>query len=170
MPLLLRINPVNPTVENTMEPERDPLERISEIVASKPEKSTAFLSVVSIIGSTLRRVLAAEKACEASSISLAQREALIQMRKNTSLLIEALGEQLPGQVSLAKVPADKENSWWFALSEVTHILEESIEQLSSLVSRQEKKSAARDLTAIYVRQLRRHYNFYLAQADQWMDG
>ena len=153
-----------------METERAPLERIVEIVASKPVQSTAFLSVVSIIGATMRKVLAAEKACEASTISLAQREAVTKMRQRTSSLIEALGEQLPGQVSLAKVPADEENSWWFALSEATHVLEESIEQLSSLVARQEKNAAARDLTAIYVRQLRRHYNFYLEQADQWMDG
>jgi len=71
---------------------------------------------------------------------------------------------------LEKVSPDEEKTWWFALSEVTHILEESIDQLSGMVARQEKGSPVRDLTALYVRLLREHYNFYFDEARKWMDG
>ena len=153
-----------------MENERAPIERIAAIVANMPENSTSFISVATIIGATLRRVLAAEKTCEMASISLAHREQLAGLRNETSAMIEALGAGLPAHVSLEKVAPDEEKSWWFALSEVTHILQESIDQLSGMVSRQDKGSEIRDLTALYVNLLRAHYNFYFDEARKWMDG
>ena len=153
-----------------MENEKTPFERIADLVSGMPENSTSFISIATIIGATLRRVLAAEKTCELASISLAHREQLAGLREQTSRMIEALGSEMPAHVSLEKVSPDDEKTWWFALSEVTHVLEESIDQLSGMVARQEKGSSVRDLTALYVRLLREHYNFYFDEARKWMDG
>jgi len=153
-----------------MKNEKDALARIVEIVASVPENNARFISVVTIIGTVLRRVLAAEKMLEAASISLAQRTKMGHMKQETSRMIEVLGAEMPNQVSLSKVVAPEEQSWWFALSETTHILEESVEQLSSMVAKQEKGSAVRDLSAQCVSLMRDHYNVYLSEARNWMDG
>ncbi len=92
------------------------------------------------------------------------------MRNQTSEMIETLGQVLPERISLEKVDAEEEPSWWFALSEATHVLDESIEQLSVLVSKQTKGSAVRNLTAQIIRLMREHYNVYLGEAANWMDG
>ena len=153
-----------------MKQEKDALERIVAIVATVPQNNARFVSVVTIIGTVLRLVLAAEKMLEGASISLAQRTKMSQLRNETSRMIEVLGAEMPKQVSLSKVEATEEGSWWFALSETTHVLEESVEQLSGMVSRQEKGSAVRDLTALCVSLLRDHYNIYLLESRNWMDG
>lgn len=153
-----------------MKQEKDALARIVDIVASVPENNARFISVATILGTVLRRVLAAEKMLEGASISLAQRTKMGAMRAETSRMIEVLGAEMPNQVSLSKVDAPEEPSWWFALSETTHVLEESVEQLSGMVAKQEKGSAVRDLTAQCVSLMRDHYNVYLSEARNWMDG
>ncbi len=153
-----------------MKQEKEALERIVQIVASVPRNNARFLSVATIIGTMLRRVLSAEKALEAASISLAQRTKMAQLRGETAHMIEVLGAEMPQQVSLSTVVALEEPSWWFALSETTHVLQECVEQLSGMVSKQEKSSAVRDLTAQCVSLLRDHYNEYLLEARNWMDG
>ena len=99
-----------------MKQEKDALERIVAIVATVPQNNARFVSVVTIIGTVLRRVLAAEKMLEGASISLAQRTKMSQLRNETSRMIEVLGAEMPKQVSLSKVEATEEGSWWFALS------------------------------------------------------
>lgn len=154
----------------SMKQEQEALDRIVQIVASVPKNDARFLSVATIIGTMLRRVLSAEKALEAASISLAQRSKMEHFRSETSHMIEVLGAEMPQQISLSTVVALEEPSWWFALSETTHVLEECVEQLSGMVSRQEKGSAVRDLTAQCVSLLRDHYNEYLLEGRNWMDG
>jgi len=153
-----------------MEARTEALQRIMEIVESVPETETTFISIATVVGGVLRNVLSAEKTVASATISLAQRTQMEQMRNETSEMIEALGVILPERVSLKKVEAEKEPSWWFALSEVNHVLEESIDQLSTLVSQQEKGSAVRDLIAQAVRLMREHYNVYMEEARNWMDG
>lgn len=153
-----------------MEARNDALERIRAIVERVESTDARFISVVTVVGSVLRRVLSAEKTAHGAAISLAQQTQLEQMRSELSILIEALGTLLPRQVSLEKVAAKQESSWWFALSEATHILEESIDQLSVLVKQQQKGSAIRDLTAQAQRLLREHYNVLLGQARSYLDG
>ncbi len=153
-----------------METRNDALGRIRVIVERVESTDARFISVVTVVGSVLRRVLSAEKTAHGATISLAQQTQLEQMRSELSMLIEALGTLLPRQVSLEKVAAKQESSWWFALSEATHILEESIDQLSVLVKQQQKGSAIRDLTAQAQRLLREHYNVLLEQARSYLDG
>lgn len=153
-----------------MEARNDALGRIRAIMERVESTDARFISVVTVVGSVLRRVLSAEKTAHGAAISLAQQTQLEQMRSELSMLIEALGTLLPRQVSLEKVAAKQESSWWFALSEATHILEESIDQLSVLVKQQQKGSAIRDLTAQAQRLLREHYNVLLEQARSYLDG
>ncbi len=153
-----------------MEARNDALGRIRVIVERVESTDARFISVVTVVGSVLHRVLSAEKTAHGAAISLAQQTQLEQMRSELSMLIEALGTLLPRQVSLEKVAAKQESSWWFALSEATHILEESIDQLSVLVKQQQKGSAIRDLTALTQRLLREHYNVLLEQARSYLDG
>lgn len=152
------------------EPGKEVLERIVEIVGSVAANDASFISVATVLGGVLRRVLSAEKTVEMAAISLGQRDQLRHMRNQTSEMIETLGQVLPERISLEKVDAQEEPSWWFALSEATHVLDESIEQLSVLVSKQTKGSPVRDLTAQIIRLMRGHYNVYLGEAAHWMDG
>jgi hypothetical protein len=153
-----------------MEARNDALERIQSIVERVESTDAGFISVVTVVGSVLRRVLSAEKTAHQAAISLAQQNQLEQMRSELSGMIEALGTLLPERISLEKVPAKEESSWWFALSEATHVLEESIDQLSVLVKQQKKGSAIRDLMAQTQRLLREHYNVLLEQATSYLDG
>ena len=153
-----------------MEARNEALQRIVEIVGRVQPTDAGFVSVATVVGSVLRRVLSAEKTALQAAISLAQQNQLDIMRSETSDMIEALGRVLPERISLQKVPAKEEPSWWFALSEATHVLEESIEQLSALVRQQKKGSAIRDLTAQSLRLMREHYNVFLEQGRSYMDG
>ena len=153
-----------------MEARNDALQSILEIMARVQPTDAGFVSVATVVGSVLRRVLSAEKTALRAAISLAQQTQLDAMRAEMSEMIEALGAVLPNRVSLETVPAKDEPSWWFAVSEATHILEESIEQLSALVKKQKKGSAIRDLTAQMLRLMREHYNVFLEQGRYYMDG
>jgi len=153
-----------------MEDRNDAFERIRAAVNRAASSDARFISVVTVVGSVLRRVLSAEKTAFQAAISLAQQTRLEEMRSELSAMIEALGTLLPQHVSLDKVPAREEPSWWFALSEAMQILEESIDQLSILVKQQEKGSAIRDVTAQAQRLLREHYNVLLEQARSYLDG
>ena len=153
-----------------MDARSDALQRIQSIVDRVESTDAGFISVVTVVGSVLRRVLSAEKTAHLAAISLAQQNQLEQMRSELSGMIEALGALLPERISLEKVPAKEESSWWYALSEATHVLEESIDQLSVLVKQQKKGSAIRDLMAQTQRLLREHYNVLLEQATSYLDG
>ena len=153
-----------------MEARNDVLERIVEIVSSVEKTDARFVSVATVVGSVLRGVLSVQKASLAAAISLGQRRQMEQMCNEMSDMIEALGKVLPERISLMKVAAATEPSWWYALSETTHVLEESIEQLGALVKQQEKGSAIRDLTALTVRLMRDHYNVCLELGRSFMDG
>ena len=153
-----------------MEARNDALQRILEIVSRVQPTNAGFISVATVVGSVLRRVLSAEKTALRAAISLAQQTQLDTLRAEMSEMIEALGQVMPNRISLETVPAKDEPSWWFAVSEATHILEESIEQLSILVKKQKKGSAIRDLIAQMLRLMREHYNVFLAQGRHFMDG
>lgn len=153
-----------------MEARNEALQRIIEIMSRVEPTDARFVSVATVVGSVLRRVLSAEKTALRAAISLAQQTQLDAMRAEMSDMIEALGKVMPDRISLETVPAKDEPSWWFAVSEATHILEESIEQLSALVKKQKKGSAIRDLTAQMLRLMREHYNVFLEQGRHYMDG
>lgn len=153
-----------------MEARNDALQRILEIVSRVQPTNAGFISVATVVGSVLRRVLSAEKTALRAAISLAQQTQLDTLRAEMSEMIEALGQVMPNRISLETVPPKDEPSWWFAVSEATHILEESIEQLSILVKKQKKGSAIRDLIAQMLRLMREHYNVFLAQGRHYMDG
>ena len=153
-----------------MEARNEVLARIVEIVASVEKKDARFISVATVLGSVLRRVLSTQKSSLAAAISLGQRRQMEQMCREMSDMIETLGAVLPERISLQKVPTVEEPSWWYALSETTHVLEESIDQLGALVKQQEKGSAIRDLTAHTVRLMRDHYNICLEQGRSFMYG
>ncbi|MGB0650924.1 MAG: hypothetical protein ACPG3U_07505 [Rhodothermales bacterium] len=153
-----------------MEPRHDAVLRMIEVIEGVKSPDARFVSVVTVVGSVLRRVLSAEKTAHQAVISLAQQTQLEQMRRQLSNMIETLGDLLPKQVSVAKVEAKEEPSWWYALSEATHILEESIDQLSILVKQQEKGSPIRDVIAQTQRLLRDHYNILFEQARSYLDG
>lgn len=153
-----------------MEPRHEAVIRMIEIIEGVDSPDTGFISVTAVVGSVLRRVLSAEKTAHQAAISLAQQTQLEQMRRQLSNMIETLGGMLPQQVSVEKVDAKEEPSWWFALSEATHVLEESIDQLSILVKQQEKGSPIRDVIAQTQRLLRDHYNILFEQARSYLDG
>ncbi len=53
---------------------KEALERIVEIVGSVAANDTTFVSVATVLGGVLRRVLSAEKTVEMAAISLGQRD------------------------------------------------------------------------------------------------
>jgi hypothetical protein len=88
-----------------MEDRNDALERIRAAVNRAASSDARFISVVTVVGSVLRRVLSAEKTAFEAAISLAQQTRLEEMCSELSAMIEALGTLLPQHVSLDKVPA-----------------------------------------------------------------
>lgn len=153
-----------------MDSKHEAVERMIEIIEGVEAPDARFISVLTVVGSVLRRVLSAEKTAHQATISLAQQMQLEQMRRELSNMIETLGVLLPKQISVEKVDAKEESSWWFALSEATHVLEESIDQLSVLVKQQDKGSSIRDVIAQTQRLLREHYNVLFEQARSYLDG
>lgn len=153
-----------------MEPRHEAVLRMIEIIEGVEAPDARFISVVTVVGAVLRRVLSAEKTAHQAAISLAQQTQLEQMRRQLSNMIETLGDMLPKQVSVEKVDAKEEPSWWFALSEATHVLEESIDQLSILVKQQDKGTPIRGVIAQTQRLLRDHYNILFEQARSYLDG
>lgn len=155
-----------------------PAERVRSIAQTKPTDGTAIQSVLVAVLQVLRRVHRCECQVAAASISKGQGEKLQRMIKcleeTDQALCDTLSEQGAKMLDLTVDKHDEEedesneNSWWFALTEALQTIEDDIEWITSLVSRQPKGSTGRTVSGVVVRLLHRHYNAMLLEAERWM--
>ncbi len=151
-------------------------ERIRTLAQHSQAESVVFQSVAVAALQMLDRVLNSERQLAATAISLGQQEMLRGMIASLEAMAAALRDALNQQGSkifnMAPTPAapdqDGEKSWWFALTDTMHVLEEGTAWIAGAVAGQPKGSAARLLSGIIARLLHSHYNKLLAEADQWM--
>lgn len=150
-------------------------ERVRALAKHAQADSIVFQSAAVGALQLLDRVLWHEQQVAEAAISLAQREKLQEMIRALEDTVEALRETLSAQgsqmLNLCE-PGEEENagerSWWFALTEAIHVLEEGTEWIASVVSGQPKGGAARTLSSIIARLLHRHHNALLDEAEQWI--
>lgn len=151
------------------------VDQIERLACHADAQCVAFQAVVVGALQALRHVEQHERQAAAASISLAQREKLLEMAADLVAVQAALrhalrdrGAQMLGLgAAAAPAPAD-ETSWWFALAEATQAAEESTERTASLVSGQPRGSAVRTLGTLVSRLLHRHHDALLAEADEWL--
>lgn len=153
-------------------------ERIRALAEHSQAQSVVFQSIAAAALQILDRVLSSERRLATAAISLGQQEKLDQMILSLEATVHALRDALSlhGSKALNLVPAPsrdtspvQEHSWWFALTDTMHVLEEGTAWIAGSVAGQPKGSATRLLSSIIARLLHSHYNKLLAEANQWME-
>lgn len=151
-------------------------ERVRALARHAHSDSVAYQSVAVAGLQILERVLKQERIAAAAAISLAQRDKLDAMVCTLEETVAALRMSLSVQGSkmlfactqtLGNTNPD-ERSWWFALTETIQALEDGIDAISGIVSGQPKGGASRTLSSVIARQLHRHHNDLLSEAEQWI--
>ncbi len=142
--------------------------KLQQITERVEIRDASFHAVCAVLVQVLSRVLAAETTVWATAISLAHKQKLDEMCREVRGLIDVLTPFVPGGPHMPVRPA-AEKSWWYSLSEATHVVEESAEQLSAVVARQEKRANLRNMAARVVSVLRDHYNILIAESQLWLD-
>lgn len=150
-------------------------ERIRSIAQHRQAESIVFQSVALTALQMLERVIQSERCLAAAAISLAQREKLDGMTAALESAADALRETLSRRGSKVMnlycpcAAQEGEHSWWFALADTMHVLEEGTAWISAAVSGQPRGCATRLLSGVIARLLHSHYNKLLAEANQWME-
>lgn len=144
-------------------------DRLVSIIGLVERRDASFHAVCAVIVQVLTRVLNAERMVASAAISLAHQERLQDMCRELLDMIDVLTPYVPGGPHMPGVPAS-EKSWWYALSEATQIVEDAAEQLSAVVSRQDKRANLRNMAAQAVGVLREHYNVLFGESKSWLDG
>ncbi|PIQ62787.1 MAG: hypothetical protein COV99_05160 [Bacteroidetes bacterium CG12_big_fil_rev_8_21_14_0_65_60_17] len=142
--------------------------KLQQIIDEVENRDASFQAVCAVLVQVLLRVLAAETTVLSSAISLTHKNKLDGMCREVRELIDILAPFVPGGPHMPIRPAS-ESSWWYSLSEATHVVEESAEQLSAVVAKQEKRAKLRNMAARVVSLLRDHYNNLLAESQSWLD-
>lgn len=151
-------------------------ERLRRLDGAAEQQGCSFQVTTATVLQLLRRVLACERHAAAAALNLAQQdrlEAMVAgMQATTEAVTGLLGPQGRRVLELAPAPTAvvEEHSWWYALNEAIHALEDSVRRLASLVAGQPKGAATRTLISIVARQLRAHEHALLDEARQWIDG
>lgn len=142
--------------------------KLARITSQVENRDASFHAVSAVLVQVLSRVLAAETTVLATAISLAHKEKLNNICQEIRELIDVLTPFVPGGPHMP-VPPSAEKSWWYSLSEATHVVEETAEQLSAVVAKQEKRANLRNMAACVVNVLRDHYNLLIAESQSWLD-
>jgi hypothetical protein len=69
------------------------------------------------------------------------------------------------QAPVKEIP---ESSWWFALCEALHVLEEGASGIQSIATAQSRERAGHTLSDFIAMLLQRHYQALFVEAEQWM--
>ncbi len=162
-------------VLEAMEEELPYAEQLRSLAERKHIHGVAFQSVAVAAVQVLNETLFRERRAASVAISMAQRERLDQMivaleATNSAIctMLNAQGRKMLDLSAANGGGGGKETSWWFALTEAIESIENGIETVTSIVSRQPKGGAARTLSSVVTRVLRRHQHAMLAEADEWM--
>lgn len=150
------------------------IERVYELARATGRDTTVFQAVVVAALQTLTRIQERQQQAAAAAISLAQGEKMQDMVDATDEMIRALTGILSTQGSkmlrLCTEPKAQKGdpSWWFALTETLHAIEDGMERMTALVYGQPKGAPSRTLSSLVIRMLHHQHNALLAEAEQWI--
>ena len=162
-------------VVESMEEELPYAEQLRVLAERKHIEGVAFQSVAVAALQVLGDALYRERQAASVAISMAQRNRLQEMIAALEAVGAAIRSMLNAQGrKMLNLSTDRddsaniEKSWWFALTEAIETVEQGIDCVTSIVSRQPKGGAARTLSSIVTRILHRHQHALLSEADEWM--
>lgn len=145
--------------------------RVERLRDDESSSVPAFQGVLVAALSLLERVRLAEEQASYAAISLAQREKVLALLAETDATVAALRSIASRPQDLPRPgAAQTAASWWYALAEVTQVIESAIDRLSYVVSGQPKGSAVRGLVTEILKVLRGHHRLLLGEATRWIDG
>jgi hypothetical protein len=173
---LARTTPLSrlPDDETTPDPPDPRVEEVQQMAELAEVERASFQSVALAALQILDCVQYRESRLADAALSLAQREKLQHLLGGVAATAGAvralLGPQSAGMIgSHTPAEAASEPSWWFALCEALHVLEEGTARIESLVAGQPPDSATIRFSGIIARLLEQHYHALLVEAEHWMD-
>lgn len=147
---------------------------VQQLAGQAEVERAAFQSVALAALQILDGVRYREDRLADAALSLGQGEKLQHLLGGVEATAGAvralLGPQSAGMIGLhTQAEAASEPSWWFALCEALHVLEEGAASIESLVAGQPQDSATVQLSRLIARLLQQHYHALLVEAEHWMD-
>ena len=148
-------------------------EEIAPLAGQAEVDRAAFQSVAVATLQMLDRVRYRQSRVAEAALSLAQRQKLQEMLGGIDAAAGAVRRLLnPSSAGMlgqgVMVEAAPEPSWWFALCEALHVLEESAAWIHSIASGQPQGSAISTLSDVLARLLNQQFHALFAEAEQWM--
>jgi len=149
------------------------VEQLEQLAGQAEVERAAFQSVAVAVLQMLDRVRYRQRRVAEAALSLAQRQKLQHMLDGIDATAGAIGQLLnPTSIGMlgkgVLTEAASEPSWWFALCEALHVLEEGAAWIESIAAGQPQGSATRALSRILARLLHQHFQALLAEAEHWM--
>ena len=149
------------------------VEQIARLAGRDEVERAAFQSVAVAALQMLDRVRYRQSRVAEAALSLAQRQKLQHLLDGIDAAAGAVRPLLnPSSVAMlgqgVPAEADAESSWWFALCEALHVLEESATCIHAIAAGQPSGSATRALGEILAQLLHQHFHALFAEAEQWM--
>lgn len=152
------------------------LARHVDALARHPEvHGLAYQSLAATVLRTLGRVAQSERRAAGASISLAQGEKLHRMIDTVDAVTTALkgtlspqGEKMLGRYDARAAGLATERSWWFALCDALHTLDEGAAWIHSVRAGQPRGSLTYTLCSLLAVLLHAHHDIFLAEAEAWM--
>jgi len=136
---------------------------------------TAFQSVAVAALQAMDRVHRCEGRAAEAAISLGQRDKLRHLigemeatRRMLRGMLSPQGAAMLERNASASVKETPEPSWWFALCEALHVLEEGASGIQSIAAAQSREHAGHTLSDFVASLLQRHYQALFVEAEQWM--
>ncbi len=149
------------------------VEQVEQLAGQAEVERAAFQSVAVAALQMLDRVRYRQRRVAEAALSLAQRQKLQHMLDGIDATAGAIGPLLnPTSIGMlgkgVSTEAASEPSWWFALCEALHVLEEGAAWIESIVAGQPRGGATRALSRILARLLHQYFHALLAEAEHWM--
>ena len=148
-------------------------EHVRQLTGQAEVERAAFQSVAVAALQTLDRVRHYQRRAAEAALSLAQREKLQHMLDGLEAMAQSVRQLLtPHSVGMlgrgVQTEETSESSWWFALCEALHAVEEGASWIQSVAAGQPQGSATHTLSRSIAQLLHHHHHVLLAEAENWM--
>ena len=157
-------------------------EHLLAVADETARQRTAFQSLALTALQTLDRMCYVERRAAEAAISLAQRQKLqhdaqlgrwihelAELEATRHALYQMLSPHSATMLGRTQSAGNAvEPSWWFALCEALHALEQGAAGLHALTAGQPRSSATRTVGTLMAKLLEHHYHALFAEAEQWL--
>ena len=146
---------------------------IGDLAGTEEVARSSFQSVAVAALQSLNRVACCERQLAGATLSLAQHQRLQDMIggvEGARGLLRCMLSPRNAAVLDANTPSPEttEPSWWFALCEALHVLEEEQARMASIPRGQPRSRAAGALCSHVAALLEDHYRTLFTEAERWM--